>query len=310
MQNKILKNVSDIRAAHENLEVHLIDHLDFNRLSVCFCDLEKKFINNLEFRISDRRGNIGTLLPLCDEYGLLWMNQGNITISNELPEKEYYSGTYLGTVTPEKYFDYHRWLLEKWMPNNSIFSIFTTGSTAKSFIENSLEFMEIDAKILTPPLSKTYRLNYDRRELVDWMKEKQLIEIYYQNIPSELIDLEDYFNFTREHHTIYTYEMSGGALRYWKIYKPSIKIDYQRIEIKRLKLDQPVAIKSLQLVQGENTPAALEASLVPSTDSTNNQAIIVMILIFFLVIMVIAVIVVVYYIYRPKIMVEPVVLIT
>lgn len=223
-----LRSITEVASADGNVDVYLVDHGDYARLGLWFVNHRTKFSTFLEYIPQDTRGAIGAVLPVVNETSLRWAHRGIVTITKKFdPGTASHASTYLLTISPNKYYTYHSWLLQEWIPLNQTFGILRTGSTPKKFLEQSISYLAgtQGIKALLPKVV-TYDLQYDSKSYVTSKDDEA--SFFFASL-TDIETIYEYADIVSTLGVIYLPDRIDGTPSYWKYIHPRLVPCYERI---------------------------------------------------------------------------------
>lgn len=176
------------------IDVHFLKSRKTVEYALCFTEHNKKqVINVVWYTTRDGRGPISSLIPRIntnEQYfdtqhnfntqpSLLWGDIGEVRSTSDLDTNIWSDCTFITTITVRSYDKYKTWVSE-WSRKSRNYGIFQGTKTQRSFIRDSLSFLGSCGKIsyLFAPEIRTYKIEYDRKQLVSIADMKTIIAWY------------------------------------------------------------------------------------------------------------------------------------
>lgn len=300
-----LRTVEDIRIVNGDVDVHLVSYSDQSRIGVWFSRKVDTFSVILEYGLEDPRGLIGCLLPDLKSGAPKWSTKSIIWLSEDPRVVDGSVTHFVSTVSSAVYYNYQRWLLSTWMPENPHFSIYEDESTSRKFVEDTLQYMSANTvlKGLSLPFVKTYQLKAQETSLVSLNKEREIIMWFYTDLTT-YNHYQELCYILSDVDLMYKYEPKLEGSNYWRYKGVTIEVILKKPEFEGYAADLEPGVSVVPLIMAavkQTCGTVPDAPLAKCMDIPNqSNALIIVILLFLLIMAFVVVIIIIYYIDRPK----------
>ena len=296
-----LQTIEDIRMIFGDVKIYVVNYKDNIRSGISFSRPANNFNLILEYTLDDPRGILGYFYPNFVTGVPEWSIRSTVRITENLEDPEIASTYYIGTISSGVYYNYNRWILNTWIPQNPNFSIYDGESTGRKFLEDSLNYFKNDVVVagLSLPIIRTYKLKWANSDLISLNSDQFGICLFYGGL--DLNNYSDILYIMSTSDTIYKYDptlyTANGLknLNYWKYTKPVIETNTNQ-----LRIDPTLGMPSNLLY----TPAGMYSGAIVTDLPTNHSAenndkassLTIIVLLFLLIITFVVIIVIIYYI--------------
>lgn len=221
-----------------DVRVYVVNYKDNIRSGISFTSSRENFNLILEYTLKDPRGILGYFYPNFSSTLPEWSIESTVRITENLEDPEIGSTYYICTISSGVYYNYNRWLLNTWIPQNLYYSIYDGESTGRKFLEDSLNYLKNHLVVtgLSLPVVKTYNLKWTDSNLIGRNSDEFGVRLFYGGL-EDLNNYSEIIYIMSSADVIYKYDplvytlSDSKTQNYWKYTKPTIETNTNQLRI-------------------------------------------------------------------------------